>query len=121
MGVPYCCDTKVNFLSSLFGVESEPEPSKRLGGHVMNNTITLPQTIIKRLEKISAGSRRTPQAIVKQAVQNQLEYEEWFINLNDNTNEGLRHKKKMIASTQFHPEGNPGPFDTNWIFSLLEQ
>ena len=48
-------------------------------------------------------------------------YEEWFINLNDNTNEGLRHKKKMIASTQFHPEGNPGPFDTNWIFSLLEQ
>ena len=45
----------------------------------MNNTITLPQTIIKRLEKISAGPRRTPQAIVKQAVQNQLEYEEWFI------------------------------------------
>lgn len=47
------------------------------------------------------------------------EYEEWFINLNDNTNEGIRHKTKPIRSTQFHPEGNPGPFDTEFIFSLL--
>jgi predicted transcriptional regulator len=44
----------------------------------MSNTITLPQALIKRLEKISAGSRRTPDAIVRQAVKNQLEYEEWF-------------------------------------------
>ncbi len=43
----------------------------------MSNTITLPQTLIKRLEKISAGSRNTPESIVKQAVKNQLEYEEW--------------------------------------------
>lgn len=43
----------------------------------MSNTITLPQTIIKRLEKISAGTRHTPESIVKQAVKNQLEYEEW--------------------------------------------
>ena len=43
----------------------------------MSNTITLPQTIIKRLEKISAGSRRTPQAIIKQAITDRLEYEEW--------------------------------------------
>lgn len=45
----------------------------------MSNTVTLPQTLIKRLEKISAGSRRTPDAIVKQAVKNQLDYEEWFV------------------------------------------
>ena len=43
----------------------------------MNNTITLPQTIFKRLEKISAGTRRTPQAIIKQAITDRLEYEEW--------------------------------------------
>lgn len=66
----------MSFLSALFGVESEP--SKHLGGRNMNNTITLPQTLIKRLEKVSAG-RRTPDAIVRQAVQNQLEYEEWFV------------------------------------------
>lgn len=44
---------------------------------------------------------------------------EWFINLNDGTNEGLKHSKKKIWSTQFHPEGYPGPMDTNWIFSLI--
>lgn len=43
----------------------------------MNSTITLPQTLIKRLEKISAGSRHTPESIVKQAVQDRLDYEEW--------------------------------------------
>ena len=43
----------------------------------MNNTITLPQTLFKRLEKISAGTRRTPQAIIKQAITDRLEYEEW--------------------------------------------
>ena len=43
----------------------------------MSNTITLPQTIFKRLEKISAGSRRTPQSIIKQAITDRLEYEEW--------------------------------------------
>ncbi len=44
----------------------------------MSNTITLPQSVFKRLEKISTTSRRTPESIVKQAVKNQLEYEEWF-------------------------------------------
>lgn len=45
----------------------------------MSNTITLPQTIIKRLEKISTSSKRTPDAIVRQAVKNQLDYEEWAL------------------------------------------
>ncbi|MEK7129849.1 MAG: glutamine-hydrolyzing carbamoyl-phosphate synthase small subunit [Patescibacteria group bacterium] len=49
------------------------------------------------------------------------EFTEWFINLNDHTNEGLISVNRKIWSTQFHPEGNPGPFDTNWIFSLLEK
>lgn len=47
------------------------------------------------------------------------EFREWFINLNDGTNEGMRHKTRKIMSTQFHPEGNPGPFDTEWIFDLF--
>lgn len=45
----------------------------------MSITITLPQTILKRLEKVSAVSRRTTGAIVKQAVEEKLEYEEWVI------------------------------------------
>jgi carbamoyl-phosphate synthase small subunit len=47
-------------------------------------------------------------------------YEEWFINLNDQTNEGIRSKKQKAMSVQFHPEGEPGPFDTAWIFEVLK-
>lgn len=43
------------------------------------NTITLPPAILKRLEKISASSRRSPEAIVKQAIAEKLEYEEWAL------------------------------------------
>lgn len=46
---------------------------------------------------------------------------EWFINLNDNTNEGLMSIEQKLWSTQFHPEGSPGPFDTNWVFSLFKK
>lgn len=48
-------------------------------------------------------------------------FHEWFINLNDKTNEGLQNPDRKIWSTQFHPEGHPGPFDTKWIFSLLKK
>jgi len=46
-------------------------------------------------------------------------YDEWFVNLNDGTNEGLRSDTKKVFSVQFHPEGNPGPFDTKWIIDLI--
>ena len=40
----------------------------------------------------------------------------WFINANDNSNEGMIHDKLPFMSVQFHPEANPGPNDTEWIF-----
>lgn len=43
-------------------------------------------------------------------------WEPWFVNINDGTNEGLMHKTKPISSVQFHPEANPGPNDTNYLF-----
>lgn len=38
------------------------------------------------------------------------------INLNDNTVEGMRHKKLSIYSVQYHPEACPGPKDNDYIF-----
>ncbi|MBI1858234.1 MAG: glutamine-hydrolyzing carbamoyl-phosphate synthase small subunit [Candidatus Melainabacteria bacterium] len=37
-------------------------------------------------------------------------------NLNDNTNEGFRHKKLPIFSVQYHPEASPGPHDSDYLF-----
>lgn len=43
-------------------------------------------------------------------------YEPWFENLNDYSNEGMRHEKLPFRSVQFHPEAAPGPVDTQFIF-----
>ena len=38
------------------------------------------------------------------------------IKLNDNTLEGIKHKKFPAFSVQFHPEASPGPNDAKYIF-----
>lgn len=37
-------------------------------------------------------------------------------NLNDETNEGFRHRSVALAGVQFHPEASPGPSDARRIF-----
>jgi len=38
-------------------------------------------------------------------------------NVNDNTVEGLRYKRPNCFTTQFHPEANAGPKDTEYLFN----
>ncbi len=45
--------------------------------------------------------------------------EEWlplFENMNDGSNEGIRHRYKPWFSVQFHPEAAAGPTDTEFLF-----
>jgi len=44
------------------------------------------------------------------------DWQEFFINANDGTNEGIKHKTKPFMSIQWHPEHNPGPIDTEFLF-----
>lgn len=44
------------------------------------------------------------------------DWEPWFFNANDGTNEGIRHRTRPISSVQFHPEATPGPSDTDHLF-----
>ncbi|MDD4116355.1 MAG: glutamine-hydrolyzing carbamoyl-phosphate synthase small subunit [Massilibacteroides sp.] len=45
-----------------------------------------------------------------------IDWEPLFINMNDGTNEGIRHKSKPFFSAQFHPEACSGPTDTEFMF-----
>lgn len=44
------------------------------------------------------------------------DWEAWFVNINDGTNEGVRSRDHPYFSVQFHPEASPGPRDTGFLF-----
>jgi carbamoyl-phosphate synthase small subunit len=39
------------------------------------------------------------------------------VNLNDYTNEGMRHRSLPLFSVQYHPEASPGPHDSHYLFA----
>ena len=47
--------------------------------------------------------------------------EEWFMNANDKTVEGVIHKTKPAFALQWHPEASPGPYDTEFLFDRFRK
>jgi carbamoyl-phosphate synthase small subunit len=45
--------------------------------------------------------------------------EAWFVNPNDKTVEGVKHKTKPVFAVQWHPEAAPGPYDTEFLFDTF--
>ncbi|CAG8027488.1 unnamed protein product [Penicillium nalgiovense] len=46
------------------------------------------------------------------------DWKPYFVNLNDQSNEGMIHKSRPIFSTQFHPEAKGGPLDSSYLFDI---
>ncbi len=50
------------------------------------------------------------------------DWDVWFLNANDGSVEGIRHRHKPFAAVQFHPEASCGPVDTAFLFDwFLDQ
>ena len=52
---------------------------------------------------------------------NDPEVEISHVNLNDNTLEGMVHKRHPLFSVQYHPEASPGPHDADYLFDRFIQ
>lgn len=65
--------------------------------------------------KVDITSQNHGYSIDKASLEN-TDLEVTHIALNDGTVEGLRHKTLPAFSVQYHPEANPGPTDSNYLF-----
>lgn len=125
-GDPAMCDVTVTHIKSVIGEE------KPIMGICLGNQL-LARAAGAGTYKLKYGHRSHNQPVLLEgtnkcyitsqnhgyAVQTETLPEDWeplFTNVNDNTNEGIRHKTKPFFSTQFHPEASSGPTDTEFLF-----
>jgi carbamoyl-phosphate synthase small subunit len=64
--------------------------------------------------RVEIASQNHGFSIVEDSIPSDVEVT--HINLNDNTVEGIRHKKYPLMSVQYHPESSPGPHDSLYLF-----
>jgi carbamoyl-phosphate synthase small subunit len=64
--------------------------------------------------KVEIAAENHGFAVIRESVPPDVEVT--HVNLNDNTVEGMRHKKLPVFSIQYHPEASPGPHDASYLF-----
>ena len=77
----------------------------RGSNHPVLNTITKRVAITTQNHGYAMDTKKMPK-----------DFEITHVNVNDETNEGIRHVSKPIFSVQFHPESSPGPHDSKYLF-----
>lgn len=134
-GNPEFCDKTVSHIKKSFAVE------KPIFGICLGNQL-LAVASGAETYKMKYGHRSHNQGVMKLgsnrcyitsqnhgfAVDEKSLSPDWevlFTNVNDGSNEGIRHKTKPFFSVQFHPEASSGPTDTEFLFDdffeLVEQ
>lgn len=68
----------------------------------------------KQTEKVAITTQNHGFAVDRENLPDDLSIT--HTNLNDETVEGMQHIKKPIFSVQYHPEANPGPHDSKYLF-----
>ena len=126
-GNPDNCDAAVQILRKAMAQADKP-----IFGICMVNQL-LAKAAGASIYKLKYGQRSNNQPVRKvgtqkcfitsenhgYAVDNNTLPQDWeplFINMNDGSNEGIRHKSKPWFSAQFHPEAASGPLDTDFLF-----
>ena len=128
-GDPKKCDITIKNLESAFH-QSEPIFGICLGSQLMalaagGNTYKMDfghrghnQPVVNLLDnKAYITSQNHGYAVDSKSLPK--EWNSMFVNLNDNTVEGVIHNSKPFFATQFHPEASGGPTDTEFLFDLF--